>query len=296
MTKGKKYETISFLSDFGTTDEFVGVVHSVINSIAPFAKVIDITHGIPHYDIRSGGLALARSAQYLSPGVVLAVVDPGVGTQRRAVAVEVGDGESVLVGPDNGLLAPTVALVGGADRAVSLTETNYQLPAPGPTFAGRDIFGPAAAHIASGVDLSELGDEVEVSSLMPGLMPITSKENDGFHAEVLWVDQYGNAQINLDPTELEIKENEINHFEIKTGGLTRIAKKVETFEELGAGELGLTIDSYGLVALVIGRGSAAEEMKISTGNQVIISSAEDFSTQSVSVVFKQSDKKIQGDV
>ena len=296
MKKGKKYETISFLSDFGTTDEFVGVVHSVINSIAPFAKVIDITHGIPHYDIRSGGLALARSAQYLSPGVVLAVVDPGVGTQRRAVAVEVGDGESVLVGPDNGLLAPTVALVGGADRAVSLTETNYQLPAPGPTFAGRDIFGPAAAHIASGVDLSELGDEVEVSSLMPGLMPITSKENDGFHAEVLWVDQYGNAQINLDPTELEIKENEINHFEIKTGGLTRIAKKVETFEELGAGELGLTIDSYGLVALVIGRGSAAEEMKISTGNQVIISSAEDFSTQSVSVVFKQSDKKIQGDV
>jgi len=295
MKKGKKYETISFLSDFGTTDEFVGVVHSVINSIAPFAKVIDITHGIPHYDIRSGGLALARSAQYLSPGVVLAVVDPGVGTQRRAVAVEVGDGESVLVGPDNGLLAPTVALVGGADRAVSLTEINYQLPAPGPTFAGRDIFGPAAAHIASGVDLSELGDEVEVSSLVPGLMPVTSKESDGLHTEVLWVDQYGNAQINLDPTELEIKENEVNHFEIKTAGQIRIAKKVETFEELGAGELGLTIDSYGLVALVIARGSAAEEMKISTGNQVIISAAENSSAQPVPVVLKQLDEKIQGD-
>jgi len=296
MTKGKKYETISFLSDFGAADEFVGVVHSVINSIAPFVKVIDVTHGIPHFDIRSGGLALARSAQYLSPGVVLAVVDPGVGTQRRAVAVEVGGGESVLVGPDNGLLAPTVALVGGADRAVSLTEIDYQLPAPGPTFAGRDIFGPAAAHIASGVDLSELGDEVEVSSLVPGLMPVTSKENDGLHTEVLWVDQYGNAQINLDPAELEIKENEINHFEIKTAGLSRIAKKVETFEELGAGELGLTIDSYGLVALVIGRGSAAEEMKISTGNQVIVSSAENFSSQSVPVVLKQSDAEIQGDV
>ena len=174
------------------------------NSIAPYVKVIDVTHGIPHFDIRSGGLALARSAQYLSPGVVLAVVDPGVGTQRRAVAVEVGGGESVLVGPDNGLLAPTVALVGGADRAVSLTEIDFQLPAPGPTFAGRDIFGPAAAHIASGVDLSELGDEVEVSSLVPGLMPVTSKENDGLHTEVLWVDQYGNAQINLDPAELEI--------------------------------------------------------------------------------------------
>tara|TARA_B100000686_G_scaffold341653_1_gene419376 strand:+ start:170 stop:1060 length:891 start_codon:yes stop_codon:yes gene_type:complete len=296
MTRSKKYETISFLSDFGTTDEFVGVVHSVINSIVPFVKVIDITHGIPHYDIRSGGLALARSAQYLSPGVVLAVVDPGVGTQRRAVAVEVGGGESVLVGPDNGLLAPTVALVGGADRAVSLTETKYQLPAPGPTFAGRDIFGPAAAHIASGVDLLDLGEEVEVSSLVPGLMPITSKEDDGLHAEVLWVDQYGNAQINLDPAELEIKENEINHFEITTSGLTRIAKKVNNFEELSGGELGLTIDSYGLVALVIGRGSAADEMKISTGNQVIISFAENFSDKSIPVVLKQSEEKNEGDL
>ena len=296
MTKGKKYETISFLSDFGTTDEFVGVVHSVINSIAPFAKVIDVTHGIPHYDIRSGGLALARSAQYLSPGVVLAVVDPGVGTQRRAVAVEVGGGESVLVGPDNGLLAPTVALVGGADRAVSLTETAYQLPAIGAMNAGRDIFGPAAAHIASGVDLSELGDAVEVSSLVPGLIPISSKESDGFHTEVLWVDQYGNAQINLDPTELDIKETEINHFEIGISGQTRIAKKVETFEELGAGELGLIIDEYGLVAFVIARGSAAEEMKINTGSQVIISYAENSSAQSVPVVLKQLDEKIQGDV
>ena len=296
MTRSKKYETISFLSDFGTTDEFVGVVHSVINSIAPFVKVIDVTHGIPHYDIRSGGLALARSAQYLSPGVVLAVVDPGVGTQRRAVAVEVGGGESVLVGPDNGLLAPTVALVGGADRAVSLTETKYQLPAPGPTFAGRDIFGPAAAHIASGVDLLDLGEEVEVSSLVPGLMPITSKEDDGLHAEVLWVDQYGNAQINLDPAELEIKENEINHFEITTSGLTRIAKKVNNFEELSGGELGLTIDSYGLVALVIGRGSAADEMKISIGNQVIISFAENFSDKSIPVVLKQSEEKNEGDL
>ena len=296
MTRSKKYETISFLSDFGTTDEFVGVVHSVINSIAPFVKVIDVTHGIPHYDIRSGGLALARSAQYLSPGVVLAVVDPGVGTQRRAVAVEVGGGESVLVGPDNGLLAPTVALVGGADRAVSLTETKYQLPAPGPTFAGRDIFGPAAAHIASGVDLLDLGEEVEVSSLVPGLMPITSKEYDGLHAEVLWVDQYGNAQINLDPAELEIKENEINHFEITTSGLTRIAKKVNNFEELSGGELGLTIDSYGLVALVIGRGSAADEMKISTGNQIIISFAENFSDKSIPVVLKQSEEKNEGDL
>ncbi len=295
MTKDKKYDTISFLSDFGISDEFVGVVHSVIYSIAPFVKVIDITHGIPHYDIRSGGLALARSSQYLSPGVVLAVVDPGVGTQRRAIAVEVGGGESVLVGPDNGLLAPTVALVGGADRAVSLTETKYQLPAPGPTFAGRDIFGPAAAHLAAGVDLLELGDEIDISTLTPGLIPIVSNESDGIHTEVLWVDQYGNAQINLDPNELEVEEAGTNNFGIKIAEQNRIAKRVETFEDLSAGELGLTVDSYGLVALVIGRGSAAEEMKIRTGDQIVISFTDTSATQSVPVVLKELNENDEGE-
>jgi len=295
MTKDKKYDTISFLSDFGISDEFVGVVHSVIYSIAPFVKVIDITHGIPHYDIRSGGLALARSSQYLPPGVVLAVVDPGVGTQRRAIAVEVGGGESVLVGPDNGLLAPTVALVGGADRAVSLTETKYQLPAPGPTFAGRDIFGPAAAHLAAGVDLLELGDEIDISTLTPGLIPIVSNEPDGIHTEVLWVDQYGNAQINLDPNELEVEEADTNHFGIKIAEQNRIAKRVETFEDLSVGELGLTVDSYGLVALVIGRGSVAEEMKIRTGDQIVISFSDTSTTQSVPVVLKELNENDEGE-
>ena len=114
------YDTISFLSDYGHDDEFVGVVHSVIASIAPHVRVVDVTHGIAPCNVRAGGLSLARAAQYLMPGVVLAVVDPGVGTDRRPVAVEVGDGASVLVGPDNGLLAPAVALVGGASRAVEL--------------------------------------------------------------------------------------------------------------------------------------------------------------------------------
>ena len=117
-----RFDTISFLSDYGTTDEFVGVVHSVIRQIAPEVRVIDLSHHVPAHDVRSGGLTLARSAQYLAPGVVLAVVDPAVGTARRAIAVEVGDGASILVGPDNGLLAPAVAMVGGATRAVELTE------------------------------------------------------------------------------------------------------------------------------------------------------------------------------
>ena len=123
----RRYDTITFLSDYGLADEFVGVVKSVIRSIAPDVVVIDLTHEIAPHDVRGGGLTLARSAQYLAPGVVLAVVDPGVGSDRRAIAVEVGDGQSVLVGPDNGLLAAAVAMVGGADRVVELTNREYQL-------------------------------------------------------------------------------------------------------------------------------------------------------------------------
>ncbi|HEY2427645.1 MAG TPA: SAM-dependent chlorinase/fluorinase, partial [Acidimicrobiales bacterium] len=130
----RRYETISFLSDYGHADEFVGVVHSVIRSIAPHAVVVDLVHDLAPYDVRAASLALSRVVQYVAPGIVLAIVDPGVGTERRAVAVEVGeDGEGVLVGPDNGLLAPAVAMSGGARRAVELTNPAYQLPAPGPT-------------------------------------------------------------------------------------------------------------------------------------------------------------------
>src|SRR5205814_510379 len=118
--------------------------------------VIDITHEVPPHDVRAGSLALVRSVQYLAPGVVLGVVDPGVGTERRAIAVEVGGGDGVFVGPDNGLLASAVAMAGGASRAVELTDVRYHLPAPGPTFAGRDIFAPATAHLCNGVDLAEL--------------------------------------------------------------------------------------------------------------------------------------------
>src|ERR1700716_2771751 len=129
-------QTISFLSDYGHADEFVGVVHSVIRGIAPHTTVVDICHEVPPHDVRAGSLTLVRAVQYLAAGVVLAVVDPGVGTARRAIAVEAGeDGDTIFVGPDNGLLASAVAMVGGATRAVELTNVAYHLPAPGPTFA-----------------------------------------------------------------------------------------------------------------------------------------------------------------
>jgi S-adenosylmethionine hydrolase len=262
------YETVSFLSDYGRVDEFVGVVHSVIRSIAPSATVIDVTHDVPSYDVRAGGLTLARSAQYLAPGVVLAVVDPGVGTERRSVAVEVGGGASVLVGPDNGLLAPAVAMCGGATRAVELSNPDYQLPSPGPTFAGRDVFAPAAAHLCNGVELDQLGGSIDVASLLPGILPITYEEEGALVAEVLWVDKYGNAQLNVDPDEIEPFGDRVR---VQFGGDARTARRVRTFAEIGPGEVGLVVDSYGLVTIVVDRHSAAGELGLHASTEVRLS-------------------------
>ncbi len=263
-----RYDTISFLSDYGHRDEFVGVVKSVIRSLSPEVAVVDVTHEIPAYDVRAGGLTLARSAQYLCPGVVLAVVDPGVGGERRAIAVEVGDGISVLIGPDNGLLAPAVALVGGATRAIELANKNYQLPAPGPTFAGRDVFAPAAAHLCLGVDLLELGNVIDPAGLMPGVLPISHLDEDGaLAAEVLWVDGYGNAQLNVDPSDIEEFGDRVS---VRFGDERRTAKRATTYGEIGPGEIGLVVDSYGLLSVVVDRVSAATELGLRPGTEVTL--------------------------
>jgi S-adenosylmethionine hydrolase len=263
-----RHQTISFLSDYGTADEFVGVVKSVIRAIAPHALVIDVSHEVPAHDVRAGGLTLARAAQYLAPGVVLAVVDPGVGTDRRPVAIEVGDGESVLVGPDNGLLAPAVAMVGGATRAVQLAEAAYRLPAPGPTFDGRDVFAPAAAHLCTGVPLDDLGPEIDTASLRPGIMALSRPEGDGIAAEVLWVDRFGNAQLNVDPDDLAGYGERV---ELRAGsGPVRSARRARTYADIGPGEVGLVVDSYGLVAIVLDRRSAADELGLGAGDPVTL--------------------------
>jgi S-adenosylmethionine hydrolase len=267
-----RYSTISFLSDYGTDDEFVGVVKSVIRSIAPEAAVIDVTHGIAPQDVRAGGLALARSAQYLCPGVVLAVVDPGVGGSRRAIAVEVGDGASVLIGPDNGLLAPAVAMVGGATAAVELTNDDYHLPAPGPTFAGRDIFAPAAAYLCAGVPMVELGRPVDPSELTPGVLPLSRVEGDALVAEVLWVDRFGNLQLNVDPDEIAAFGTRV---QLKLGHTERIGRRVMNYDAIGPGEVGLVIDSYGLLSIAVDRGSAAAELQLHAGSAVTLAPADE---------------------
>ncbi|HEY1279756.1 MAG TPA: SAM-dependent chlorinase/fluorinase [Acidimicrobiales bacterium] len=262
---GRRYDTVTFLSDYGLEDEFVGVVKSVIRDIARDVTVIDLTHGIPPHDVRAGALTLARSVQYLASGVVVAVVDPGVGTERRAVGIEVAGGEGVFVGPDNGLLAPAVALAGGPGRAVVLTNDEYQLAAPGATFAGRDVFAPAAAHLCNGVDLGELGDAVDPGLLLPGTVPLARPENGGLAAEVLWVDRFGNAQLNLGTEDVAAWGDQIR---IRVGDTTRVATVTRSYGELGAGAIGLVVDSYGLLALSLDRRSAADVLGLGAGDAV----------------------------
>ena len=271
-----RFETISFLSDYGLDDEFVGVVKSVIRSLAPDVTVIDITHNIAPHDVRAGGLALARATQYLAPGVVIAVVDPGVGSARRAVALEVGDGQSILVGPDNGVLAPAVAMCGGATAAFALDKPQFHLVTAdsgvGVTFAGRDLFAPVAAHLCLGVPLDELGTEVDVESLMPGLIPVARNEQDAIIAEVLWVDRYGNAQLNIDSTDVEFLGSALR---MRARDSVRRVMLATTYSELTTGVVGLVVDSYGLLSLCVDRGSAALELRIDAGDEVRIERAED---------------------
>jgi S-adenosyl-L-methionine hydrolase (adenosine-forming) len=290
---GRRYDTVSFLTDYGVVDEFAGVVRSVIRDLAPHVTVVDLTHGIRPFDVRGGSLALARSIGYVAPGVVLAVVDPGVGSSRRAVAIEVAGGEGVLVGPDNGLLAPAVAMVGGAERAVELTNPQFQLEGPSATFAGRDVFGPAAAHLCNGVDLTDLGQEIDVDLLMPGIVPLAQIGEEIVIAQVLWIDQFGNVQLNVGPADLPPGFGD--HISLRmdsptepSGTSTRSARRATSFSEIGGGAVGLVVDSSGLLAVAMDQRSAAEELGLDVGDQVTLRAGEpddgtDGLTQSVTI-------------
>ena len=262
---------VSFLSDYGTTDEFVGVCKSVMWSLAPDLVLVDDTHDIPAHDVRAGALTLVRAAQYLPEGgIVLAVVDPGVGTDRRLLGIEVEHG--TLLGPDNGLLAPAVAMLGGARRVVSLTNADYQLPAPGPTFAGRDVLAPAAGHLAAGVALAELGDEVDAAGLVPGLVSLPQHDPGGAIAgEVWWVDRFGNCELNIDPEELTAHgATRGAPVEVRFGTEVRAARWVDTYADAKPSELVLVVDSYGLTSLALDRRSAAEVCGLRAGSAVTL--------------------------
>jgi S-adenosylmethionine hydrolase len=262
---------ISFLSDFGYTDEFVGVVHGVIARIAPTTRVIDVTHGIDHGDVHGGAMALTRAVQYMPDGVFLAVVDPGVGTDRRAIAARTPVG--YFVGPDNGLLSPAVAMVGGADLIVSLEETLYQLPTEGGTFAGRDVFGPAAAVLASGqAEIENLGPVLDPGSISPLLVPLAEPAGNGaVRGSVLWVDTFGNIQFNIAPDDLDA-------LGISLGDDVMVSFNMEetrvpwgsTYGDVDEGQAVIHVDSHGQIALAVRGGRADEAFVFGVGDTVVL--------------------------
>jgi S-adenosylmethionine hydrolase len=264
-----RHEFVSFLTDYGRADEFVGVCRSVMLSIAPHLRIIDVTHDVPAHDVRAGALTLVRAAQYLPVGIILAVIDPGVGSERRCVAVQTE--RAVFIGPDNGLLAPAVAMLGGATRAVSLTNPEYQIDAPGPTFAGRDVMAPAAGFLAAGVPLEDLGEPVDPISLTPGMLPVADIDGETVRAEVWWVDRFGNAQLNVGPEVLVDRGIALGDpIELTIGDRTGMVRWVHTYADAKPSELVVLVDSYGLLSVSLDRRSAAAEHALRIGTEVRI--------------------------
>jgi S-adenosylmethionine hydrolase len=259
---------ISFLSDFGLKDEFVGVVHGVIARLTPDAQIIDITHGVSPGDIRGGALALTRAIQYLPSGVVLAIVDPGVGTKRRALALSTEVG--FFVGPDNGLLSPAVALVGGATSIHSIESPEVIIPAPGVTFQGRDVFAPAAALLASGeAQLTDLGPAVDPGSVMPLMVPLPKVEPPLVEGEVLWVDWFGNVQTNIGPDDLDLAGvRQGLALELRVGSTWHDASYLQAFGDAGLDALLVHVDSAGLIAIAVRNGRADEALNLDVGMAV----------------------------
>jgi S-adenosylmethionine hydrolase len=274
---GRRFDTISFLSDLGVADEAVGVVHAIVRDLAAHVAVVDLTHQVQSYDVRGGSLALARAIGYVPSGVVLASVDAGLQSGRSFVAIEVAGGEGVLIGPDNGLLAPAVAMAGGAERAVRLTNVEFHLATPGGALPVRDVLAPVAAHVCNGVDLDELGDAVETDLLLPGVVPLPREaEGGGVSAEVLWVNRVGDCQLNIGLDDLGALGDALGtRLMVQSGEISRVVERVEHSGRLGAGSVGLVVDPHGMLALVLQRRSAADELQLGVADAVVLTSLAD---------------------
>jgi S-adenosylmethionine hydrolase len=237
----------------------------VIAAHAPGVTVIDVTHQVPAYDSRAGALTLWRAAPWLVPGVILAIVDPGVGTGRRAVAIEVAAAGAALVGPDNGLLLPAATSLGPITTAVELRPV-MDPTGRGATFAGRDLFAPAAARLATGADLRSLGAPIDPTSLAGDPVPLPEPTPDGgLRAQVLWIDRFGNAQLNAGPLDADHLGPVLT---VVAGQHAWPARRVDAFADLDSAEVGLVNDSYGLLALTCRDASAAASLDLHAGDAV----------------------------
>ena len=263
---------ITFLTDFGLEDDFVGTCHGVIARIAPDARVIDVTHGIGAQAVLTGGLVLRATTAYMPVGVHLAVVDPDVGGNRRAVAVATHDGR-VFVGPDNGLLMLAADDL-GITAAHEITNERYRLPSVSKTFHARDIFAPAAAHLAAGVAVGELGPEIDPVTLVRVHVPEPDLGRNQISTTVLVVDRFGNVATNAVRRHLDalgIEDGE--RVEIRLSLDRYFATVAQTFADAPPGELILYEDSYGYISLAISRGDAARLTGVSTGDEIRIGRA-----------------------
>jgi S-adenosylmethionine hydrolase len=261
---------ITFLSDFGLKDDFVGTCHGVIKSIAPEVEVIDVTHGISPQHVLQGALVLANTTPYMPVGVHLAVVDPGVGSSRRPLALRSSDGR-LFVGPDNGLLVPAAERLGGIVAAHELANADYALDIVSRTFHGRDLFAPAAAHLASGVELELLGPPVAVDALARLDLPEPEIGENRIRATVLYIDRFGNVQLNL--TREHLQQAEVppgTVIEVELGLDRYYAVVARTFADARKGDVILYEDAYRNIALAISGGNAAELFGVAPGDDVRI--------------------------
>lgn len=260
---------ICFLSDFGLGDDFVGLCKGVISRVAPAARVIDLSHDVPGFGIEVGAEILEHATRYMpEDAVYLAVVDPGVGTERRGLALETSRG-TFLVGPDNGLLVSAAEAMGGVVGAVSLTNREYQVLPVSNTFHGRDIFAPAAAHLAGGLDLAKLGERIAPESLVRVELPGAEERADGsISATILGVDRYGNARLSVRQDEAGFGFGTV--LEIEAGEGAMAVRYAETFGSSKAGDLIIVPDSHRRLSLCVNRGNASRALSLKVGEHVVL--------------------------
>ncbi len=248
---------VTLLTDYGRDDDFVGVCHGVIRSIHPDAQIVDITHGIRRYAVRQGALVLRNTLPYMPVGVHVAVVDPQVGTERRAIALRTGDGR-ILVGPDNGLLSLAWERCGGIELAADVTRSPHRLEPVSATFHGRDIFAPVAAHLARGAELADAGEPLDPDHLEVVALPKPHREEGLLVAHALVIDRFGNVALDVDHDDTAGTGITLGAtVEIEAAGERYLATYAQTFADVRPGELIVYEDAYRTLALAINRGDAA---------------------------------------
>ena len=259
---------VTLLTDYGTDDEFAGVCRGVIHVTCPECRVIDLTHGIPRHDVRRGALVLRNALPYVPAGVHVAVVDPEVGTERRAVAVACADGR-ILVGPDNGVLSLACERFGGPVEAVDISRSPHRLEPVAATFHGRDIFAPVAAHLARGAELAEAGERLDPHDLVSLELPPPRIEPHAVRAAVVLVDGYGNVALGVGHDDLAGTALTLGRdVTIEGKGGRFPARLVRSFADVAPGEMLVYEDAYRMLAVAINRGDAATTLGVAPDDEL----------------------------